>query len=173
MSGLSIDLSSAISLVEGSSCSTTYINFHAVFGTSGCLLYCHHRSTNQQLYSLVPHGSKSKRRIGRAEQKNLYDTARTEWLNRYFTPDELSASISNGCGSCKLFKLILNAVFPESGLDESKETLSRYVYSVSPSFAFSQRNAIDDTKEIGKIQLFHPRGNPDNPSIFKRISDTR
>jgi len=125
-------------------------NFYTLYGTKGCLLYCNDRRDTQIILAEGLHQARgvlktSKRRKHSSKEKN-----------QPFTLDELEASLSSGCQSCKIFMDILQYA---SLLDHhAKNAIENCVFHISTDFRLTRRITTGDRLDIKEVALFHPQG---------------
>jgi len=125
-------------------------NFYTLFGTKGCLLYCNDRKNLQVLQG---EGRQLARGVLKTRKRRKHFS---EEENQSFTLNELEASLSSGCQSCKTFMDILQYA---SLLDHhAKNAMENCVFHISLDFRLTRKITIGDRLDIKEVVLFHPQG---------------
>jgi hypothetical protein len=127
------------------------LSFFEVFGVKNCSLGCEDRK--QLLGEPQISGYGPRRKHGNRSMANPQLSQSIPKWEGPFTLQDLSNSAKNGCGSCHVFKVLLNSILPAIHRIPGCDWIFRWCGSRF-ELEISGRQA--KTKEL--IQLFHPCG---------------
>lgn len=140
----------AVALCNGTESSN--VNLYDFFGTTGCLLNCDERKQIQSALSVQP-------RLGNAgdykKKKEIRKSYRKDGEG-HFGLHHLTASIENGCCSCKVLRSILEHVsLIRPGVVSNDASV---LFNITASFVLSRWEIPLKITSQQEIRLFHPHG---------------
>lgn len=120
------------------------MNFFEHFGTTGCMLDCEHKKTQEAEFKYNK-ASSNREKARSARKSHAKEFCRTRW----FTGKDLVSSKRKGCGSCDVLSQILSKVFHQ-GENMHLETCK---FSVAPSWELKAQQIGGNERELS-AQLF-------------------
>jgi hypothetical protein len=129
------------------------LDFFETFGVKNCSLCCVEwkQAVDEAQTKLL--GPRSHRSRQRPQLRKLHRSDYVPEWGGPFTIQDLSTSTKNGCGSCGVFKLLLESLFVTISDLKNSDTICQWR---GPGF---ELQILDEHAKIGHvIKFFHPNG---------------